>query len=70
MRLLKLSNEEYLIIDGDNAKYFSKPEKVIQHFKSMNLNLTMTVTGAIISMEKNDHNAADITENSYLTEKI
>lgn len=70
MRLLKLSNEEYLIIDGNNAKYFSKPEKVIQYFKSTNLDLTMNVAGAIISMEQNDHNAAEITESSYLTEKV
>jgi hypothetical protein len=29
MRLLKLSKEEYLVIDKDNAKYFSSLDKLM-----------------------------------------
>lgn len=55
MRLLKLSNNEFIIIKGDSAKYFSNMQKLIGYAKEIEMDLNELTIG-FIEMNKYNHN--------------
>jgi len=67
MRLLKLPNDEFIMIKRDSAKYFSNTNKLVLYAKETNIDLN-ELTIAFIEMNKADHNYAEFgdIENKFM----